>query len=79
MDKECTASASEAVVHWKIRRSPSGTDSTKTLRAPTDTNKQIQMMAPEIYRWWWADRSRGGGDKLFWKTGMYGVAMRGGL
>ncbi len=21
----------------------------------------------------------GGGDKLFWKTGIYGVAMRGGL
>ena len=48
--------------NWKIRRSPSGTDSTKTLRAPTDTNKQIQLMAPEIYRWWWADRSRGGGQ-----------------
>ena len=31
----------------------------------------------EIYRWGWLDRSRG--DKLFWKTGIYGVAMRGGL
>ena len=36
------------------------------LRAPLDT-KQIHVMAPEIYRWWWSDRSRG--DKRFWKTG----------
>jgi hypothetical protein len=28
------------------------------LRAPMDT-KQIQVMAPEIYRRWWSDRSRG--------------------
>ena len=28
------------------------------LRAPMDT-KQIQVMAAEIYRWWWSDRSRG--------------------
>ena len=70
-------SASEAVAHWKIRRSPTGpTDSTKSLRAQMDT-KQIQMMAPEIYRWWWSDRSRG--DKLFWKTTIYGVAMRRGI
>jgi len=35
------------------------------------------MMAAEIYRWGWSDRSRG--DKLLWKAGIYGVAMRGGL
>src|ERR1019366_1041062 len=36
------------------------------LRAPMDT-KQIQVMAAEICRWRWSDRSRG--DKRFWKTG----------
>jgi len=55
---------------------PSRTDTAKPLRAPMDT-KQIQMMAAEIYRWGWSDRSRG--DKLLWKAGIYGVAMRGGL
>jgi len=45
------------------------------LRAQMNT-KQIQVMAPEIYRWWWSDGSRG--DKRFWKTVIDG-AMRGGI
>jgi hypothetical protein len=66
MVKECAASASKAVARLKIGRSltgPSRTDTAKPLRGPMDT-KLIQMMAAEIYRRGWSDRSGGDSKRI---------------
>jgi hypothetical protein len=68
--------ASAQLVVFAFAAMPDRPEPDQQHQAPMDT-KQIHLMAPEIYRWSWSDRSRG--DKRFWKTGIDGVAMRGGI